>query len=212
MLSMEADALTSTVEQIGHQLEEDGFHIRPLHVVPPNSDLDPEDDPYSISSIYNNLISTLPAHSLGLKAADITTKVQTIREIAVDVGLSHIGALRLPTETESSSFSNLRRFHNIHPSVQISGPAEHILDKWGELPQVEMPRETVSKRKRRVKLDESQNVVASITMSQTNIPFNTAILSSQRSIDGDTPFTMSQPERGVHGTRKLRKKTRRSGF
>ena len=165
MLSMEADALTSTVEQIGHQLEEDGFHIRPLHVVPPNSDLDPEEDPYSISSIYNSLISTLPAHSLGLKAADIIIKVQTIREIAIDVGLAHIGVLRLHTETESSSFNNLRRFHNIHPSVQISGPAKYILEKWGELPQVEEPWEAVSKRKRRVKLDESQNVITDIIIS-----------------------------------------------
>jgi hypothetical protein len=213
MLSMEADALTSSVEQIGHQLEEDGFHIRPLHIVPPNSDLDPEDDPYSISSIYNNLISTLPAHNLGLKAADITTKVQTIREIAIDVGLANIGILRPYTETESLSFNNLRRFHNIDPSVQLSAPAKYVLDKWGELPQVDEPREVVSKRKRRVKLDESQKAVADITMSQMNVRFNElAMSSSQRSTDGSVPFTMSQPERGVHGTRNLRKKTRRSGF
>jgi hypothetical protein len=210
---METDALTSAMEQVGHQLEEEGFQIRSLHITPTETDLDPEDDPYSISSIYNSLISTLPSDSSGLKATDVTRKIQTIREIAVDVGLANVGVLRPQhPDIELTSFNNLRKFQIIDPSLQLSVAAKHILDKWGEQPQVETPREVARKKKRRVRLDEPKNTVAGITMSQTTVAYHEPSMpSSQLSMGGGSPFTMSQPERGIHGTR-LRKKTRRSGF
>src|SRR5208282_1970429 len=146
MLASDPEELTSTMEQVGHHLEEKGYRVRPLHIVPPNQELDPEEDPGSIASIYNNIMATFP--SRGLNPSEMKSKFQAIREIAVDVGLANIGVLRPAPSTETSSLNTLRKFLDIDPSLQLSEAAKFVVEKWGEVPEIKKPQQ-IPVRKRR---------------------------------------------------------------
>lgn len=210
MLATDPEELSSTMEQVAHHLEEKGLQIRPLHMVPLNQEVDPEEDPGSIASIYTNLMSGLP--SRGLSATEMKSKVDAIREIAVDVGLANIGVLKPTSSAETSSLSTLRKFIDINPSLKVSEAAKFLLGKWGEVPEVEKPRQTAMRKRRRVRLDEPENTMERITMSQGNMEQSGAGVMSSQGVDGYAGLPMSQPERGKHGVRVLRKKVRRSGF
>src|SRR6266496_2498312 len=116
MLAIDTEELTSTIEQVGHHLEEKGLKVRPLHIVLRNQELDPEEDPGSIASIYNNLMATFP--SRGLSPSEMKSKFQAIREIAVDVGLANIGVLKPAPPIQTSSLDTLRKFLAIDPSLE----------------------------------------------------------------------------------------------
>ena len=153
MLASDPDELTSTMEQVGHDLEEKGYQVRPLHIVPPNQELDPEKDPGSIASIYNNLMATFP--SRGLNSSEMKSKFQAIREISVDVGLANIGVLRPAPSTETSSLNTLRKFLDIDPSLELSEAAKFVVGKWGEVPEIKKPQQTPVRKRRRVRLEDT---------------------------------------------------------
>src|SRR5271167_253094 len=111
MLTTHPEELSSTMEQVAHHLEEKGLEVKPLHILPPNLEVDPEEDLGSIASIYKTLISALPPR--GFSSNEMRSKVQAIHEIAIDVGLANIGVLKPVLATESSSLSTLRRFIDI---------------------------------------------------------------------------------------------------
>jgi hypothetical protein len=201
MLSIHPDTLTSTIEQIAHQLEDEGSQIRHLHTTSSSLDDDPEDDPGSISWIYNSLLSRLPPH--GLTAQDIRIKEQLIRETAVDIGLSNIGILKSTQTTENTDpLNTLKRFLHVDPEVSLSDAAKHLLGKWDEPGYIDLSQKVdvnIQKR-RRVQLPASQEEV---------VVLDTPRVTRQREM---AQMTMSQPERGRHGIRNLRPKPRRSGF
>jgi hypothetical protein len=207
MMSSDPEELTSTMEQVGYHLEEKGYRVRPLHIVPPNQELDPEEDPGSIASIYNNLIATFP--SRGLNPSEMKSKSQAIREIAVDVGLANIGVLRPAPSTETSSLNTLRKFLDIDPSLELSEAAKFVVGKWGEVPEIKKPQQSPVRKRRRVRLEDTPG---GLSMSQGDTEERqVGIISSQVS-NSYAPMSMSQPERGRHGARVARKKIRRSGF
>ena len=205
MLVIDPEELTSTMEQVGHHLEEKGYRVRPLHIVSPNRELDPEEDPGSIASIYNKLIATLP--SRGLNPSEMKSKFQAIREIAVDVGLANIGVLKSAPSTETS-LNTLREFLDIDRSLEPSEAAKFVVGKWGEVPEIKKPQQTSVKKRRRVRLEDTPG---EFTMSQADTEERQTEIMSQLS-NGYTPIPMSQPERGRHGARVARKRIRRSGF
>ena len=92
-------------------------------------------------------------------------------------------------------------------STDLSRATESVLEKWCEVPpEIEIPRQTVSPHKRkRVKIDSQD-----FPMSQRTVE-STSSMSSQE-IDSIVPISLSQPERGRHGTMTVRKKARKSGF
>jgi hypothetical protein len=196
------------MEQVGHHLEEKGFEIKPLHILPPDLEVDPEDDPSSIASIYKTLISALP--SRGFNSGEMRSKVQAIHEIAVDVGIANIGVLKPVPATESSSLSTLRRFIDIDPSIELSEAAKFVLEKWGVEPEIEKLQSVAVRKRKRVNLDD-QDYIPSHTMSQGNFVESRQDGMSQGAYD-HSAFPMSQPERGKYGVRVLRRKVRRSGF
>jgi hypothetical protein len=207
MLAGDPEELTSTMEQVGHDLEEKGYQVRPLHIVSPNQELDPEKDPGSIASIYNNLMATIP--SRGLNSSEMTSKFQAIREISVDVGLANIGVLRPAPSTETSSLNTLRKFLDIDPSLELSEAAKFVVGKWGEVPDIKKPQQTHVRKRRRVRLEDT---LRGFTMSQGDTEEREAGIMSSQVSHGYAPIPMSQPERGRHGARVVRKKIRRSGF
>ena len=200
MLFIHPDELTSAIEQVAHQLEDKGFQIRHLRIASSNLDEDPEDDPGSISWIYNHLLSSLP--SQGLTAQQIRTKEQLMRETAINIGLSNIGVLKSDHTTETEPLHTLRQFIHIDPEVSLSDAARQLLGKWDEPKHTESPQNEVNVRKRRrVQLPASQQEVTVL---------DTPRLTRSRAMMEQ--MTLSQPERGRHGARNLRPKTRRSGF
>lgn len=204
---MDPEELSSTIEQIGHQIEEKGFEIRSLHI---DRELDPEDDPGSIASIYNGLISTFPAR--GLRLNEVRSKAQASREIAIDVGLSNIGLLRQASQPEGSSVRSLRRFIDVDSSLKLSEAASFIVDKWGEIPAVEKSSPAVLKTRRRERTNRRRDSVMPIPMSQASVGREVdESQSSQNTFEGGL-MTLSQPEPGRYGRRNLRKRTRRAGF
>jgi len=206
MIAMDPDSLTSTIEQVGHRLEEEGYQIRPLHVITPSRDFDPEDDPGSISSIYSSLMSKLS--SRGLDASEVKSKLQSMRDIAVDVGLANIGVVKLNATSESPSLHNLRKFLDVDPTINISTAAEFVLAEWGMDPQPTKPNQTVVRKRKRVRVAGSQNEVGDVVMSQPGVEIDHSGSLSQMDRG-----TMSQPERGIYGTMTLReKKPRKAGF
>jgi hypothetical protein len=203
------------MEQICHQLEEKGYNIRPLHIISPNADHDPEVDPGSIATIFHNLIARIP--SQGLRPTEINAKAHSIKEIAVDVGLANIGVLK--NVDTHPSLSTLAKFIDIDNSVKMSQVALSLLGKWDEEPQSEERVQIVSKKRKRVKPNTSRNDVMDIAMSQGDGYGPAPILASQilasqtMSSQIMDDITMSQPERGKHGMRDVRKrKPRKSGF
>lgn len=107
------------------------MRIRHLQV-PATPDDDPEDDTGSISSIYNALLSVIP--SQGLTTKEVRAKVQSIRETAIDVGLSNIGVLKPFSDTDPNdrSLHNLREYVYIETAIPLSVAAKQLLDKWDE--------------------------------------------------------------------------------
>ena len=205
MIAMDPDSLTSTIEQVGHRLEEEGYQIRPLHVIAPSQDFDPEDDPGSISSIYSSLMSKLS--SRGLDTSEVKSKLQSIRDIAVDVGLANIGVIKSNATSEAPSLHNLRKFLDVDPTTNISTAAEFVLAEWGMDPQPTKPKQTVARKRKRVRVAGSQNEVG-VVMSQPGVEAD-----NSRSLSQMDRGTMSQPERGIYGTMTLReKKPRKAGF
>jgi hypothetical protein len=206
MIEMDPDSLTSTIEQVGHRLEEEGYQMRPLHVVAPNQDFDPEDDPGSISSIYSSLMSKLS--SRGLDISEVNSKLQSIRDIAVDVGLANIGVVKSNPSSESPSLHNIRKFLDVDPTINISTAAKFVLGEWGMDPQPTKPNQTVARKRKRVRVAGSQNEVGDVVMSQPGVETDKSRSTSQMDRG-----TMSQPERGIYGTMTLReKKLRKAGF
>jgi hypothetical protein len=206
MIAMDPDNLTSTIEQVGHRLEEEGYQIRPLHVIAPSRDFDPEDDPGSISSIYSSLMSKLS--SRGLDTSEVKSKLQSIRDIAVDVGLANIGVVKSNATSEAPSLHNLRKFLDVDPTINISTAAEFVLAEWGMDPQPTKPKQTVVRKRKRVRVAGSQNEVGDVVMSQPLVEID-----SSRSLSQMDRGTMSPPERGIHGTMTLReRKPRKPGF
>src|SRR5205809_4173344 len=116
MLIADPEELSSTIEQVGHHFEENGFQIRSLHVDAPDKEEDPEEDPGSIASIYKHLISTLPSH--GLNEGEMKSKIHAIHEISLDIGLANIGVLRPVRSAEPASLENLRKFIDIDPLIE----------------------------------------------------------------------------------------------
>jgi RNA polymerase I-specific transcription-initiation factor len=198
MIFMNLDALASTIEQIAHQVQENGMNIRHLQV-PTTPDEDPEDDTGSISWIYNSLLSTFP--SKGLTTNEIRRKVQSIRETAIDVGLSNIGVLKsdFSPADNNESLHNLGKFIHIDTPIPLSDAAKYLLNKWDEPAHPVQAQLVNVPKRRRVRLPASQEGM---------------VVDPPSSIMGKemAPMTMSQPERGRHGVRNLRPKTRRSGF
>jgi hypothetical protein len=209
MLTTHPEELSSTMEQVVHHLEEKGLEVKPLHVLPPNQEMDPDDDPSSIASIYKTLISALP--SRGFNSSEMRSKVQAIHEIAVDVGLANIGVLKPAPVTESSSLSALRRFIDINPSIKLSEAAKFVLEKWGVQPEIEKPQFVVVRKRKRVNLDD-QDYIPPRTMSQGNVVESRGDGMQSQGTNDYSAFPMSQPERGKYGVRVLRRKVRRSGF
>jgi hypothetical protein len=205
MIAMDPDSLTSTIEQVGHRLEEEGYQIRPLHVIAQNQDFDPEDDPGSISSIYSSLMSKLSSQGLG--TSEVKSKLQSIRDIAVDVGLANIGVVKSNATSESPSLHYLRKFLDVDPTINISTAAEFVLAEWGMDPQPTKPKQTVARKRKRVRVAGSQNEVGNVVMSQPGVEID-----NSRSLSQMDRGTMSQPERGVYGTMTLREKKRKAGF
>jgi len=201
MLFVHPDELTSAIEQVAHQLEDKGFQIQHLRIASSNLDEDPEDDPGSISWIYNHLLSSLP--SQGLTAQQIRTKERLMRETAVNIGLSNIGVLKSDHTTETiEPLRSLRRFIHIDPEVSLSDAASQLLGKWDEPNHIETAQTEVNVRKRRrVQLPASQQEV--VVLDTPRMTRSRAMMEQ---------MTLSQPERGRHGGRNLRPKTRRSGF
>jgi len=195
---MHLDELTSTIEQIAHQLEENGMRIRHLQVSTTPDD-DPENDTGSISSIYNALLSAFPNH--GLTTKEVRSKVQSIRETAIDVGLSNIGVLKPFSNTDPNNVSlhNLREFVYIDKGIQLSDAARHLLKKWDEPTRPEPVQFKSVLKRRRVHM----------TASQEDIVVDTPKATRGREL---AQMTMSQPERGRHGIRNLKPRPRRSGF
>lgn len=196
------------MEQVVHHLEEKGFEVKPLHILPPNLEADPEDDPSSIASVYKTLISALP--SRGFNSSEMRSKVQAIHEIAVDFGLANVGVLKRAPATESSSLSTLRRFIDIDPSIELSEAAKFVLEKRGVEPEIEKLQSVAVRKRKRVNLDD-QDYMPPRTMSQGNFVESREDGMSQGATDYSA-FPMSQPERGKYGVRVLRRKVRRSGF
>jgi hypothetical protein len=207
MLSLHPEVLTSAVEQISHRLEEKGLTIRPLHVISPDPDRDPEVDPGSIATIYKDLIAKIPMH--GLSATEIASKAHAIKEIVVDVGLANIGVLH--GTVLHSSFPTLGKYIDIDPSVKMSQAATTFLGNWGQEPQVDKPVLIVPPKKRKRIKTNVRNKVTEITTSQGDGYGVPGIMSSQVTNDG-MALTMSQPEKGRYGMRKFSKRPRRSGF
>lgn len=203
MSEMDPDLLLSNVEQVVHTLEEKNYEIRHLHTATLEAEHDPEDDPGSVSSIYNELISSLPKDGVGSKI--FKSKEQAIREIATDVGLANISIIKPFTASEpTSSLDALRKFIDIDLLLEISESAKFVLSKWGQVPRSEQPKQVTPVKRKRVKIHGSQQIN---TLSQDSIG---DIMSSQG--DGIAQITMSQPAPGRHGTRVLRKRPRKSGF
>lgn len=182
--------------------------MRPLHIVSPNEELDPEEDPGSIASIYRTLTAQLPSRGLG--SAEIKSKIQAAREIAVDVGCASVGILKPNPPSDATSLNALRKFIDIDTSIELSEAAKFVLAKWGEVPQAKQPQ-VVSRKRLRGRPNQLENPMINKAMSQLNIEERRAALRSSQGTE-NTPTTMSQPERGKHGMRSLRKKIRRSGF
>lgn len=212
MFSMDPHYLTSTIEQVGHRLEEEGYQLTPLHILPPTQAFDPEDDPGSISSIHSNLMSNLS--SRGLDSSELNTKLETMREIAVDVGLANISIIKSNSSTESTTLSSLRKFLDVDAATDISNAATFVLAEWGISPEPAKPNRPMVRKRKRVKVIGSQSAIDEVIMPQPGTERNEA---RRRLSGGDegASVTMSQPERGVHGTRasKARSaKSRRAGF
>jgi hypothetical protein len=247
MVSTDPGQLTSSVEQVSHSLEGYGCHIQHLQITPSDIDHDPEENPGSIGSIYDNLMATLP-DGLGLEQA--RAKAHVMKEIAIDVGLSNVGILKakraepaplngselvqtsdsaaVPSTSDSdlpdiaelsqeiipeptlpktmdSSLSALRTFLSLDPSIALSEPAKYLLDKWCVVTETDLTlAPIIAPKRKRVKVDS-----VGMATSQANVE-HTALMSSQG--DSIMQITMSQPERGIHGTRTLRKRPRKSGF
>ena len=205
MLSIHPDTLTSTIEQIAHQLEENGMQIRHLNVLSPHLNDDPEDDPGSISWIYNSLLLSLP--SSGLTANDIKTKEQMFRETAIDMGLSNIGVVKSnPITDDIVPLSHLKRFLRVDPAVSLSDAAKYLLDKWDETSHIQQRQTEITQRqkRKRVQLPASQQETVVVQDTPPRVT---------RAREMAQMMTMSQPERGRHGVRNLRPRTtRRSGF
>jgi RNA polymerase I-specific transcription-initiation factor len=210
MTAFDPEELTSTTEQIGHQLEEKGFQVRSLYIGLSNEELDPEEDPGSIASIYRTLTARLPSRDLG--SAEIKSKILAAREVAVDVGCASIGVLKPNSSSDTTPLNTLRKFIDIDASIELSEAANFVLAKWGEVPQAIQPLQAVSRKRRREKPNQSENIMINKAMSQLNMEERRTRLRSSQNIDENAPITMSQPERGKHGMRTLRKKVRRSGF
>jgi len=211
MITMDPDSLTSAIEQVGHRLEEEGYQMRPLHIIPPNQEFDPEDDPGSISSIYSNLMSKLPSH--GLDTSEINSKLFSIRDIAVDAGLANIGVVKPKLSAESTSLESLRKFLDVDPAIDVSTAAKFVVREWGMVPEPTKPKQTVAKKRKRVTTAVSQSTVNEVIMPQPGIER----AESRRSLsqmDRGAGVTMSQPERGPHDDRMTlrEKKLRRAGF
>ena len=216
MIAADPDSLTSTIEQVGHNLQEEGYQVKPLHIIPSNQEFDPEDDPGSISSIYSKLISKLP--SRGLVTSDITSKLHSIRDIAVDVGLANIGVAKPNPSDESASLRTLRNFLHLDPAIEISTPAKFIVGEWGVIPEPAKPKQGVTRKRKRARIAGSLNIATEVAMSQPGVERDENRM-SMFEIDTGAGVTMSQPERGTYGAmtlRNLRKKSvkaqRRAGF
>jgi len=203
MSEMDPDLLLSNVEQVVHTLEEKNYETRHLHTSILEAEHDPEDDPGSVSFIYNELISSLPKEGVGSKI--FKSKEQAIKEIATDVGLANIAIVRPFTASEPpSSLDALRKFIDMDPLVEISESAKFVLSKWGQVPPSEQPKQVTPMKRKRVKIYGSQQINP---LSQDSMG---DIMSSHE--DGIAQITMSQPAPGRHGTRVLRKRPRKSGF
>jgi RNA polymerase I-specific transcription-initiation factor len=209
MSGVNPDTLATTIEQVAHELGERGYEIRSLHLDPDELEPDPERDPGSIISIYERLMSKLP--SRGLRPEELASKVYTIKETAIDIGLANIGILK-PNPSERPSLKSLGKFVSLDPALGISDGAQHLIDKWCETPQIPSRTKVPEKRKRPRDLREPLKRKFSLSQGAVSTQPAREILSSQTRSEVGL-VTMSQPERGRQGTRKShRAKTRRSGF
>jgi hypothetical protein len=215
MWKIDVNELTSTIEQISHSLEDNHYKVHHLAVADKAHDLDPEDDPGSVSYIHKYLVSSIPKT---LSDVDYVSKLRAAREIATVVGLSNIGiANPAPPPKENESFSTLRHLHGLDPVVTISEGAKSILSTWGEIPEVERSRTTTSRpAKKRVKFEGAPNRLASQPSSETIQSSSQGIQSSSQrlirpvKVADDEMISMSQPVRGKYGD--SRWKIRKSGF
>jgi len=201
---LDPEMASSNAEQIIHSLQEKGYEIRHVHPGA-HENGDPEDDSGSISTIYRDLMATLPKQ--GLDATVALSKENAIRNIAVDVGLANIAVVKQSPSSDPSSLDLLRKYINLDSSIQLSEAAKFVLSKWSEVPQPIQLRPITPPKRKRVRVNESQRVNI---LSQPEIISSQPVMSSQP--DPMTQITMSQPVAGRHGTRTLRKKPRKSGF
>lgn len=192
--------LTSTIEQIGHSLEEHHFKVHHLHVSDEQPDLDPEEDPGSISYIHNNLVATIPKQ---LDSSDLTSKLRASREVATVIGLANVGISKLSRPNDQRSFPMLRQLHGLDLEISISEESKFLLDTWGVAPEFEQARITTTRPRKRVKFEESPVKIAVQSSSQRDV---TPSIPTNREVEN----TMSQPVRGKFAD--SRRKFRKSGF
>jgi hypothetical protein len=215
MWKVDVDELTSAVEQISHSLEEHQYKVNHLAIPDKSLEMDPEDDPGSVSYIHKALVSMIPEN---LSGADLLSKLRAAREIATVVGLSNVGIAKPVPNKDDMPFSMLRRLHGLDADVTISEGSKSILETWGKRPEVERNRTTTSSKpaRKRVKFEGEPNKLSIQPSSQTIQPSSQRIHpSSQRMVTpvkvaDEEMISMSQPVRGKYGD--SRRKLRKSGF
>lgn len=214
MWKVDVDELTSAIEQISHSLEDHHYKVNHLAVDNPH-ELDPEDDPGSVSYMHKVLVSTIPK-TLG--STDLLSKLCASREIAIVVGLANVGIAKPAPSKDNESFSTLRHLHGLDADIAISEGSKSILETWGERPEVEGTTLTTSKpAKKRVKFEgptdrltiqpSSQTIQSSSQIFQQS---SQRIVTPSRSAGNEEMISMSQPVRGKFGD--TRRKLRKSGF
>jgi hypothetical protein len=208
MWKVDVDELTSTIEQISHSLEEQHYKVNHLAVVDKPHELDPEDDPGSVSYIHKALLSTIPKD---LSGVDLMSKLRAAREIATVVGLANVGIAKPAPNNDNESFSMLRHLHGLDSDITISEGSKSILETWGEKPEVEGARTTTTSKpaKKRVKFEGPPNRLAIQPSSQT-IQSSSQRMVTPMKVADEEMISMSQPVRGKYGD--SRRKFRKSGF
>jgi len=215
MWKVDLDELTSAVEQIGHSLEEHDYTVNHLAIANEPNELDPEDDPGSVSYIHKALVSTIPAN---LSGADLMSKLRATREIATFVGLANVGIAKPAPDHDRGSLSMLRHLHGLGSDVSISTESKVLLETWGETPEFEGSKRTTTSKpaRKRVKFEGRPNRPAIQPSSQIIQSTSQIIQSSSqrmatpRKVGDDERISMSQPVRGKYGD--SRRKLRKSGF
>ena len=209
MWKIDVEELTSTIEQIGHSLEEHHFKVHHLHVADEQNELDPEENPGSVSYIHKTITSAIRKQ---VDSTNLASKIRASHEIAIFVGLTSVAISKPPPGNDEAPFSMLRQLHGLDSDVSISQGSKFLLDTWGVAPEIEQgnPRSSILRPRKRVKFDESPSQIAIQPSSQRIRPFSHRDVTPTLAPNREIEITMSQPVRGRYGD--SRRKFRKSGF